>query len=250
MGCRSCRPLRQARPVSIRRCDAAGAACPATACTGCSASGLTPPAPTKRPAGSPWTPKSARATCAWQLGGRWSWCTAPPSARSGVAGAAASAHGPAPQKHRRTGRLGQQVGVRYAFENLPGYHALGCDVAELANCWWNLRRARTRACASTAARQHGGRPLRGVEAVRGRAIYTHISDNDGTEDSIACPAEGTIEFDALCAALHREGYEGTFMLECFQPGRAPGRTARRRLRKKARPLAGHRQWAGACLAEV
>jgi sugar phosphate isomerase/epimerase len=90
-------------------------------------------------------------------------------------------------------------------------------VGELAQLLEEVAAPNTGMCFDCAHANLVGDSCEALRRARGRAIYTHISDNDGTEDSHKLPGEGTIDFDALCATFHREGYEGTFMLECFQP---------------------------------
>ena len=44
------------------------------------------------------------------------------------------------------GRWGEQAGIRFAFENLPGYHPLGSDVGELAQLLEDVAAPNTGLC--------------------------------------------------------------------------------------------------------
>jgi sugar phosphate isomerase/epimerase len=115
------------------------------------------------------------------------------------------------------GRFGAERGILYAFENLPGYHAIGYDVRELAAVLRDVGAPNTGMCFDSG---HANMVCDAAEAVKqtaGQMIYAHISDNDGREDQHEMITRGTIDADALARALREVGYDGTFMLEVFYP---------------------------------
>jgi len=113
------------------------------------------------------------------------------------------------------GRFGQSRGVRYAFENLPGYHAIGYDVAELTDIVRSLDVPNTGICLDTG---HAHMVADAAEAVRtasDRIIYVHLSDNSGESDDHDMPTCGTLDCDSVARAFHDINYHGTMMLEVF-----------------------------------
>ena len=113
--------------------------------------------------------------------------------------------------------FGAATGVQYAFENLPGYHAIGSDVAELADLLVDLAAPHTGMCFDTGHANMVGDPVEAVRKTRGQLIYVHYSDNSGEGDDHEMPTYGTIDSDAMAAALHETSYAGTMMLEVFYP---------------------------------
>jgi len=113
------------------------------------------------------------------------------------------------------GRFGQEIGVRYAFENLPGYHALGSDVAELAGILRELRVPNTGMCFDTGHANMVCDPVAVLKDAADQLIYLHLSDNSGEGDEHEMPTYGTIRTDALGSELNRVGYRGTMLLEVF-----------------------------------
>jgi len=113
------------------------------------------------------------------------------------------------------GRYGEDAGVRYAFENLPGCHPVGSDAGELADILRELDAPHTGMCFDTGHANMVSDPVRQVRRTRGRLIYVHFSDNSGESDEHTMPTRGTIDCDGLAAALREIGYAGTLMLEVF-----------------------------------
>ena len=113
------------------------------------------------------------------------------------------------------GRHGEAIGVRYAFENLPGYHPLGSDVGELADILSDLGAPHTGMCFDTGHANMVGDPVEQVGRTHGQLIYVHFSDNSGYGDEHEMPTCGTIDCNAMGKALHEIGYAGTLMLEVF-----------------------------------
>ena len=113
------------------------------------------------------------------------------------------------------GEFGAGCGIQYAFENLPGYHAIGSDVAELAGVLAEVDAPNTGMCYDSGHANMVGDPVAAARAVGGQMIYAHISDNSGRADEHELITCGTIDAAALAAALREIGYRGTFMLEVF-----------------------------------
>jgi len=113
------------------------------------------------------------------------------------------------------GRHGRQTGVRYAFENLPRYHAIGWDVPELAGVLDAAAASHTGMCLDTGHALMAGDVPAAICAGGGRIIYVHFSDNSGASDDHDMPTCGRLDADAVAAALREVGYRGTLMLEVF-----------------------------------
>lgn len=113
------------------------------------------------------------------------------------------------------GEHGARIGVRYAFENLPGYHALGSDVAELTAILNDLNAPHTGMCFDTGHALMVSDPARGIRTADGRIIYVHLSDNSGKADEHEMPTTAALDTDAAARALHEVGYRSTIMLEVF-----------------------------------
>jgi sugar phosphate isomerase/epimerase len=115
------------------------------------------------------------------------------------------------------GRFGATCGVSYAFENLPAYHAIGSDVAELAGILKAVGAPNTGLCFDSGHAYMVGDPAAAVRATAGQMTYVHVSDNTGAKDAHEMITYGSIDADALARAIHAVGYSGTFMLEVFYP---------------------------------
>ena len=113
------------------------------------------------------------------------------------------------------GQFGSEVGITYAFENLPGYHAIGYDVGELADILTEVAAPNTGMCFDSGHANMVGDPVAAVHRTGGQMIYAHISDNSGQADEHEMITYGSIDAEGLARALHEIGYEGTFMLEVF-----------------------------------
>jgi len=116
---------------------------------------------------------------------------------------------------RELGEFGAAAGVDYAFENLPGYHAIGYDVAELAETLRAVAAPSTGMCFDSGHANMVGDPVEAIGRTAGQMIYVHVSDNSGQADEHEMITCGTIDADGLGRALAKAGYEGTFMLEVF-----------------------------------
>ena len=113
------------------------------------------------------------------------------------------------------GAFGAGCGITYAFENLPGYHAIGSDVGELADILTEAAAPNTGMCFDCGHANMVGDPVATVGRTRGQMVYAHISDNNGEGDEHKMITYGTIDADALARALCKIGYNGTFMMEVF-----------------------------------
>jgi sugar phosphate isomerase/epimerase len=113
------------------------------------------------------------------------------------------------------GEFGSSIGVRYAFENLPSYHAIGSDAGELANILTQINAPNTGMCFDTGHANMVCDPAAAIRQVAGQIIYVHLSDNSGNADDHEIPYRGTMDVDAVAEALHDESYSGTVMLEIF-----------------------------------
>ncbi len=113
------------------------------------------------------------------------------------------------------GEFGAAAGVSYAFENLPGYHAIGGDVGELADILTDVAAPATGMCFDSGHANMVGDPVGAVGRTGGQMIYAHVSDNSGADDEHEIITLGTIDADALARAFGQIGYDGTFMMEVF-----------------------------------
>jgi len=119
------------------------------------------------------------------------------------------------QSIRELGVAGQQMGVRYAFENLPGYHALGWDVQELADLLTEVGVPGTGMCFDTGHANMTTDVADSLGKTAGTVIYVHLNDNSGKADEHDMPTCGKLDTDDVARKLHQIGYSGTAMLEVF-----------------------------------
>ncbi len=113
------------------------------------------------------------------------------------------------------GGFGRQMGVEYAFENLPAYHAIGSNVAELAGVLVDVAAPNTGMCYDTGHAHMVCDSAGAVAETRGQIRYVHFSDNHGQADDHEMPTYGTLDCEAVARALHSVGFGGTMMLEVF-----------------------------------
>ncbi len=113
------------------------------------------------------------------------------------------------------GRHGESIGVTYAFENLPNYHVIGHDVAELAAVLRDVGAPHTGLCLDTGHALMTGDPAAAVREAADVIAYVHLSDNDGTADQHEMPTYGSLDCDALADALRETHTSVTGMLEAF-----------------------------------
>jgi len=115
------------------------------------------------------------------------------------------------------GAHGAAQGVTYAFENLPGYHAIGFDVGELAAAIKDVGAPHTGMCFDSGHANMTGDPVAAIHATAGTMVYCHVSDNSGDADEHEMITYAGIDADGMSRALHAIGYDGTYMLEVFYP---------------------------------
>jgi len=113
------------------------------------------------------------------------------------------------------GQFGAGCGVRYAFENLPAYHPVGWDVAELARLLEQVAAPNTGMCLDTGHAHLVGEAAQAVRDGDGQILYVHFSDNFGREDDHEMPTYGTLPAEAVGRALSEIGYDGVMTLEVF-----------------------------------
>ena len=114
------------------------------------------------------------------------------------------------------GQAGRQIDVVYAFENLPAYHVIGSDVAELAGILRQVAAPATGLCFDTGHAHMVGGCAAAVAAASDRIVYVHASDNSGQADEHEMLTRGTLDVPGVARALHGVGYDGTIMLEVFR----------------------------------
>jgi sugar phosphate isomerase/epimerase len=115
------------------------------------------------------------------------------------------------------GQYGARIGVTYAFENLPPYHGVGRDAAELAALLADLAAPHTAMCFDTGHALISGDAAAAIVAAGRQIAYVHFSDNSGLADEHEMPTRGKLDCDAVADALSRIKYSGTMMLEVFRP---------------------------------
>ena len=113
------------------------------------------------------------------------------------------------------GFFGQQIDVKYAFENLPAYHPVGSDVAELADILKQAKAPNAGICFDTGHANMVSDPARSILQVGERIIYVHLNDNSGDADEHLMPTYGSMDTAGIARSLHEIEYEGTLMLEVF-----------------------------------
>jgi len=112
-------------------------------------------------------------------------------------------------------RHGEQIGVTYAFENLPAYHVIGSDAGELAAVLRELNEPAGGMCYDSGHALMVGEPYEALRAAGDQVVYVHLCDNSGVSDDHEMPTYGAIDCDALADALRDIEYGGTMMLEVF-----------------------------------
>ncbi|MGC9454123.1 MAG: sugar phosphate isomerase/epimerase family protein [Phycisphaerae bacterium] len=115
------------------------------------------------------------------------------------------------------GRFGQQIGVRYAFENLPPQHVPGADVAELAELLTDVAAPNTGMCFDSAHADLVGDAVNALRQTNGRMIYLHLTDHAAEADDHEMLTCGKLDHEQLAAAVSELGFDHTMMLEVFQP---------------------------------
>lgn len=112
-------------------------------------------------------------------------------------------------------RIGEELNVLYAMENLPPYHAIGHDVAELAEMIGEKERSHVGMCFDVAHAHLAGEAIESLRAAAGQVCYMHVCDNLGKTDDHLLPFLGDIDWTALADMIAGIDYEGVVMIESF-----------------------------------
>jgi sugar phosphate isomerase/epimerase len=113
-------------------------------------------------------------------------------------------------------RVGERLGVRFAFENMPAYHPIGADIPRLVK---EIAATGSDSIAFLLDVAHAHMTCGVTEAIRagGRHIqYTHVCDNDGVADSHKLPFRGNLPWYDCGRELRQIDYQGVFSLEVFE----------------------------------
>ncbi|MBS3821486.1 MAG: TIM barrel protein [Planctomycetes bacterium] len=110
---------------------------------------------------------------------------------------------------------GQDIGVTYAFENLPPYHAIGSDVAELRQMLDAADHPNVGMCFDVAHAHLAGDPVAAIDAAGDKICYMHVCDNHGQADEHLMPSLGSIPWDRVADGIAASGYGGVMMIEIF-----------------------------------
>jgi len=113
------------------------------------------------------------------------------------------------------GGFGRRMGVTYAFENLPAYHAIGSDAGELARVLGEVGAPNTGLCFDTGHANMVADVPSALRAAGKQIVYVHFSDNSGGNDEHEMPTYGSLDTAGVAAALREIRYRGTLMLEVF-----------------------------------
>jgi len=113
-------------------------------------------------------------------------------------------------------RLGERLGVVFAFENMPAYHPVGGDVKRLVE---EIARVGSEHVVFLLDFGHAHMTCGITDAIRaagGHLKYTHVHDNDGVNDTHLLPGRGTLPWDEARRELRKIDYQGVFLLEVFE----------------------------------
>jgi len=116
---------------------------------------------------------------------------------------------------QQLGVFGESVGVRYAFENLPNYHPVGNDVAELTELLRQVNSPAAGMCFDVAHANLTGDPIKAISDAAETMIYIHACDNNGLTDEHLIPMLGQIDWHSVAAGISQQNYRGVIMLEAF-----------------------------------
>ena len=110
--------------------------------------------------------------------------------------------------------FGHAEGVKFAFENLPEYHAIGSRIEDLCELLDEVNSDAAGMCFDTGHAHLCGDVCSAISAAR-RLMYIHVSDNNARKDEHLMPGRGSIDWNALSEVLAAKQYDGVFMLETF-----------------------------------
>ncbi|MCD4824478.1 MAG: sugar phosphate isomerase/epimerase [Phycisphaerae bacterium] len=113
------------------------------------------------------------------------------------------------------GEFAQVSGIRYAFENLPPYHAVGSDVGKLAEMLRDINLPSIGMCFDVAHANLAGDPVAAAALAGDVMSYVHICDNNGLTDDHLMPFCGEIDWLGLAKQIAEANFDGVLMLETF-----------------------------------
>lgn len=111
-------------------------------------------------------------------------------------------------------RIGEQQGIVYLIENLPGTFWIGDSPADLAGWIRQIDSPHVRMCFDTGHALISG-TLDQLPDVADTIGYLHLHDNDGFKDNHLMPGDGAIDWPALGRALAGSDLDLPLMLEVF-----------------------------------
>ena len=120
---------------------------------------------------------------------------------------------------RRLAEEGERSGVRFLLENLPPGVAIGDEPDELRDCVASIASPCLRMCLDLGHAHLSGDAPASIRSCAEVVDYLHIHDNDRRSDLHLFPAArgGTIDWDAVGAALRQLRLGAPRMLEVFAP---------------------------------
>ncbi len=122
-------------------------------------------------------------------------------------------------------RIGEELGVIYLIENIPGNYYFGSDPRQLADMIRKFNSPHLRMCFDTGhahmtTRSSAAQDLSFCLDV---VSYFHINDNDRRLDAHLIPGQGTIDWNAIAAQIARLPAQTSVMLELFHSGQEMNR---------------------------
>jgi sugar phosphate isomerase/epimerase len=114
-------------------------------------------------------------------------------------------------------RMGEELGVVYLIENIPGNYFFGSDARQLAGMIRSFGSPHLRMCFDT-GHAHMSTTTTAAEdlaACLDVVTYFHINDNDRKLDAHLIPGRGTIDWPALAAQIALLPAGTSAMLELF-----------------------------------
>lgn len=111
--------------------------------------------------------------------------------------------------------IGQDLGVIYLIENLPGNYWIGSQPAQLAAMLRQFNHPHIRMCFDTGHAHMTARVADALAQCADLIAYLHVHDNDAKADSHMIPGEGTLPWDALSPIMARLPQQTPAMIELF-----------------------------------
>ena len=124
---------------------------------------------------------------------------------------------------RELSNFAKTEGVKYAFENLPAYHAIGNDVSEIAELVREINCDHIGMCFDTGHSHMTGNVCELFNQAA-KVMYIHACDNSGKKDEHLMPYLGTLNWEDFAGQLAQKDYNGVMMLETFHSVPGTGTT--------------------------